>query len=325
VKVKELLDVIEQFRPVLIPILGDVMLDRYVFGEVERISPEAPVPVVKKVREENRLGGAGNVAQNITQMGGQARLFSVLGQDEPGQQVEALCAKANVCTAFVFSRHRPTTLKQRILAQNQQVLRIDEEITAYLLPEEICLLRTKWENQREEFVILSDYGKGCICPQVLEMTANKKRIVDPKEKNYDLYQDFFLLTPNKKEAEQAAGLKITDQKSLLKAGEKIITRFNLKNLIITLGPEGMIIFQEDGKVYLLPTFAQKVFDVTGAGDTVIAALALGLANGLELVQAAIIANVAAGLVVAKLGTASTTLEEVKQQLQKIEHIPLKQL
>ncbi|MDQ7032662.1 MAG: D-glycero-beta-D-manno-heptose-7-phosphate kinase [Desulfonauticus sp.] len=316
-----LLQEISKIKPVFLPIVGDVMLDHYSWGNVERISPEAPVPVVHILKDEYMLGGAGNVAKNIKKLGANPYLVGIIGNDEYGQQIKNLLKKEKINFLLQTSNTRPTTLKTRIICQNQQMIRLDREKIEHLSGQEINQLKNSLENLDGQFVIISDYGKGCICPEVLELIGQKNLIVDPKEKNYSFYKNFYLLTPNKKEAEQAAGIKITDQNSLIKAGQIILNKFKLRNLIITLGPEGMMIFLENEEIYHIPTFAQKVFDVTGAGDTVIATIALALASGLNLLTAAILANYAAGLVVAQLGTATTTLADLKRQIQN--HCQLK--
>lgn len=328
VKVKKLIYFIEKLGAHPIPVVGDIMLDQYSFGEVERISPEAPVPVVKVKEDKYLLGGAGNVARNLKHLGARPVLFSVIGKDKAGERIKKILKEEDIEAYFLESTTRPTTIKTRIIAQNQQMLRIDREEDRHLTEEEnnsFCELL--FNNLENKFLLLSDYGKGCINPYFLE---NKKLqshllVVDPKEKNYSFYKNFYLLTPNKKEAEQAVGFKITDEKSLLKAGLSLKEKFKLKNLVITLGPQGMAVFTEKEEIFLIPTFAQKVFDVTGAGDTVIATLTLGLASGLNLLDAALVANFAAGIVVAEIGTATATKEKLIAQIKKLGEIKFTQV
>lgn len=322
---KDILEKLNKIKKVHIPIIGDIMLDHYSWGEVERISPEAPVPVVKIIKDEFMLGGAGNVACNIKSLSSSPILFSIIGKDDYGQKIKQLLKQNNIKFFLHQSLQRSTTLKTRVLAQNQQMIRIDRESDSYLASEELLAIKQQIDKIQQQYIIISDYGKGCICPEILEMLQTKKLIVDPKAKNYPFYKGFYLLTPNKKEAEQAANLKITDTNTLIKAGKIIISKFDLENLIITLGPQGMAIFQKNKPIYHLPTCAQKVFDVTGAGDTVIAVLAIGLANNLDLISSAILANYAAGLVVAQVGTATTSLQAIKKHIQNSPKIKLTKL
>ncbi|HCO12456.1 MAG TPA: D-glycero-beta-D-manno-heptose-7-phosphate kinase [Desulfonauticus sp.] len=326
VKIKTLLGYLNKLQNCSLPIIGDIMLDQYSFGEVERISPEAPVPVVHIKEDKYLLGGAGNVARNLKHLGANPILFSVIGKDKAGEKIKEILAAEKIEAYLVESDKRPTTIKTRIMAQNQQMLRIDREESHHLdTTERKKLLDFLDKKINSNYLLLSDYGKGCICPSLLKKLTNFSLIVDPKEKNYPFYRDFYLLTPNKKEAEQATGLRIEDEKSLIQTGLKLKEKFRLKNLVITLGPKGMAVFPESGEIFLLPTFAQKVFDVTGAGDTVIATITLGLASGLDLLTAALIANFAAGIVVAEIGTATASKEKLAQHIEKLGEINFTQI
>lgn len=305
-------------------IIGDLMLDHYLVGAVERISPEAPVPVVRVESEKFLMGGAGNVAMNIAALGGAPLLIGVVGDDREGGELEALCKKAQLSVKLLKDKTRPSTKKTRIMAQNQQICRVDSEVCGPLPPnlfdELFTYLRT--ELQQYSVVILSDYGKGFISEVFMErfnalLAQQEKRplvLVDPKIVNYDLYKGVDLLTPNTKEAGEGAGMLVTDKASVLKAGRQLFERLDCRNLLITLGGDGMALFEGPDTVRHIPTFAKKVFDVTGAGDTVIAALGLALASGADLLNACTVANHAAGIVVGQVGAATATSEDLLEEV-----------
>ena len=302
-------------------IIGDLMLDHYLIGEVERISPEAPVPVVRVETESFLLGGAGNVARNIAALGGEPLLIGVIGEDRNGAALDTLCAEAGLSTRLIRDIDRPTTVKTRIIAHNQQVVRVDQEQDAPLDTTRMDQLFSDLEDSLNEYpvIILSDYGKGFISrefmdrfmPMVKACPTPPLVLVDPKTVNYDLYQGVDLLTPNTKETSEGAGLPVTTDKStVIRAGQAIFKRLNCRNLLVTLGPGGMALFEGDGSIRHIPTFARKVFDVTGAGDTVIATTALALSAGLDLLMACTLANYAAGVVVAQVGAATASPDDL---------------
>lgn len=305
-------------------IIGDVMLDHYVVGEVERISPEAPVPVVRVGEEDYRLGGAGNVARNVVALGGKPLLVSPIGDDQVGGQVSRLCSECGFKAELVVVKNRPTTRKTRILAGNQQVVRVDREsadpLNGSTVSNLINYLREQLPNY--EVVILSDYGKGVISTEfisrfnsLLESLDERPVIlVDPKTRNYDHYHGVDMLTPNSKEAGEGAGIEVIDQASIKRAGSALFERLSCKNLLITLGSGGMALFTGPDKVQHIPTVARKVYDVTGAGDTVIATIALALAAGHDLLKACVLANHAAGIVVAQIGAATATPERLAEAM-----------
>ena len=302
-------------------IIGDIMLDQYQKGLVERISPEAPVPVVKITEQIFKIGGAGNVAQNVATLGGCPTLVSICGQDLYGDNLEAICGELKVKSHLLRSGSRETTLKTRIMAQHQQMLRVDRETNSPLDAKEFQALVEKVESLLDDFetVILSDYGKGVISEQFLAWLKEKKKtgqriILDPKTCNFPHYSDFYCMTPNKKEASEGAEMSISTREDILEAGKRIIMQRNLQSLVITLGAEGMAVFLPGQGVFHLPTTAKKVFDVTGAGDTVIAVIALGLSSGLDLLSSCILANSAAGLVVGQVGAVGITQEELTEAL-----------
>ncbi|MEF2146489.1 MAG: D-glycero-beta-D-manno-heptose-7-phosphate kinase [Desulfovibrionaceae bacterium] len=303
-------------------IIGDLMLDHYLVGTVDRISPEAPVPVVAVTREESLLGGAGNVARNIAALGGVPTLVAITGDDEHAACLSGHCAEASIDSRLHCVPTRPTTVKTRIIAHNQQVVRVDREEITPLLDQDydalFPLIAQALPGKR--VVILSDYGKGVLSPQFMlrfdkllkTMDHPPLVLVDPKTKNYDLYQEVDLLTPNAKEASEGAHLPVNNREEIIKAGQAIFDRLKCRHLLITLGGQGMALFSSRHKVDHIPTFARKVFDVTGAGDTVIATLALGLSSGLDLLTSCVFANYAAGVVVAQVGAAVASLKDLEE-------------
>lgn len=299
-------------KPVLV--VGDVMLDHFVFGKVSRISPEAPVPVVHVTKERHELGGAGNVARNIQALGGKAHILSVVGQDADGETVAQLLEHEGITADLHRLAARPTTKKTRIIAHNQQVVRVDAEVNSSLpqQQEQQFLERLKALLPQYPVVILSDYGKGVITSGLVQVlheyreTADScKVLVDPKVSNFSLYTGVDLLTPNTSEAEQASGLLSGDDPlDLARVGHALFKMLRCRHLLITLGPRGMAFFHSPGRILHIPTVAKNVYDVTGAGDTVISVVALGLAAGLPMLESCLLANFAAGLVVGQVGTAS---------------------
>lgn len=307
-------------------IIGDTMLDRYQWGTVERISPEAPVPVVNVLKETHKLGGAGNVARNIRHLGGTPCLVSVRGEDAHGKKLEELLASWNIDHCLAASKSRPTTVKTRVIAENQQIVRIDEESSAVLeKPIHDRLLDVLRERiSGYPVVILSDYGKGVISGELLDWVRNHTRedqlvLVDPKTRNFSLYTEMSLMTPNAKEAAEGSGMPISDRRQTVLAGREIMARNRLDNLLITLGPQGMALFRKTHPPLFIPTAARRVFDVTGAGDTVIAVIGLSLSAGHDFVTACILANHAAGIVVGQVGTAAVGHAELLETVNREEH------
>jgi len=305
------------FKAARILVVGDVMLDRYWFGDVHRISPEAPVPVLKVSRVEERPGGAANVARNIASLGAHCTLLSVVGADEAGDCLQRLLTEQGGVDALL---HRDegfsTIVKLRAIARQQQLLRIDFET-----PPSHEVLKAKLEEFKNKLpycnvVILSDYGKGGLA-HIAEMikaarAAGKPVLVDPKGDDYARYQGATLLTPNRSEFHDVAGSWNSEAELTTKA-EKLRTELNLEALLVTRSEEGMSLFRA-GSVLHEPTQAREVYDVSGAGDTVIATLAVMLASGADLGEAVRIANRAAGIVVGKLGTAVVSREEILQDM-----------
>ena len=297
-------------------VVGDVMLDRYWFGDVQRISPEAPVPIAKINKIEDRPGGAANVARNIASLGGEVTLLSVVGLDEPSLVLEKLLVEEQVNTILKKDASIHTIVKLRVLAKNQQLLRIDfeeqpsHEILAEVLDTYAAII------EQYQVVILSDYGKGGLSHTAamikIARESGKLVLVDPKGKDYSKYHNATLITPNRNEMIEAVGLWNSEEELQLKV-EELRRQLNLQYILLTRSEEGMSLYAANfADTY--PTCAQAVFDVSGAGDTVIATLGLMLANGAALTDAVKLANLAASIVVAKLGTATVSKSELIQKL-----------
>ena len=305
-------DLAEQLRGARVLVAGDVMLDRYWFGDVSRISPEAPVPVARIGRMEERAGGAANVARNIASLGGQATILSVVGDDEAASALERLMAADGIRTSFKRDAGISTTIKLRVVARQQQLIRLDFED----LPSHEILAAKLDEYEKivgeHDVVILSDYGKGGLThvASMIECARahGKPVLIDPKGDDYSKYAKATLLTPNRSEFRQVAG-SWQDDVTLAAKAERLLAELQLDALLVTLSEEGMTLFSASGAIHQ-PTLAREVYDVSGAGDTVIGTMGLMLAAGLQLPQAMTLANAAAGIVVAKLGTAVCRQEEL---------------
>lgn len=305
-------DIRQSLSKARVLIAGDVMLDRYWFGDVERISPEAPVPVAKITRVEERAGGAANVARNIAAIGGQATLLSVVGDDEAGMVLERLMKQAGIATSLHRDPSITTTVKIRAVARQQQLIRLDFEYN----PSHEVLSATLDEYLKaladHDAVILSDYGKGGLThvTQMIEAAraAGKSVMIDPKGDDYSRYKGATLLTPNRSELRQVTG-RWADDAELTRKAQALREELDLQALLVTRSEEGMSLFEAGGATHE-PTLAREVYDVSGAGDTVIATLAAMLAAGLPLADAMHWSNRAAGIVVGKLGTAVATADEL---------------
>lgn len=306
-------------------VTGDVMLDEFLWGSVSRISPEAPVPVVRVTRQSFHLGGAGNVACNVRALGGEAMVVGVVGADPAGDRVRSALAAAGVEDRLaVAPEGRPTTVKTRIIAHHQQVVRADrelaEDVTASVEDALVEGLRAALPSCGA--VVVSDYEKGVVTRRLMGALLPLARrhgvpvLVDPKVGHFPLYRKVNVVTPNQLEAEQATGRAIRDEEDLRAVGARILKMLGCEAVLLTRGEHGMALFPRQGRPSLIPTAAREVFDVTGAGDTVIATLALGLAAGASLGQAAALANHAAGVVVGKVGTATASPEEVLTALDR---------
>ena len=307
---------LDEVRNVRLLVVGDVMLDRYWFGEVSRISPEAPVPVVKVERLEERLGGAANVARNAVALGARTALLSVVGDDEAGRSLSRLLEEGEIDAGMHVDRDIDTTVKLRVIGRQQQLLRIDFETTP---SHEILQAKLADFEQRvvqADVVILSDYGKGGLT-HIADMihiarSHDKPVLVDPKGDEWGKYAGATVITPNRSELREVVGRWSSEDELLAKA-QKLRGELGLEALLVTRSEEGMTLFADDG-IHHQPAQAREVFDVSGAGDTVIATLAVMLAAGADWGEAIRIANVAAGIVVGKLGTAVVTREELAAAL-----------
>ncbi len=307
-------------------VVGDLILDRYVEGEVDRVSPEAPVLVFRSGFETFRLGGAGNVAANVVAAGGRSACLGTIGDDEPGRKLIELLAEAGIDTSgLVQTPGRPTTRKTRFVRRTHQVMRVDEEDCRPPDGSVREALLADFRRRIGDFdaVVLSDYGKGVLGGDLtadLIRTARETGVpllVDPKGSDYTRYRGATLVTPNKHEAEEASGVRIHGPGDLAEAASRLLATADLDAVVITLGPEGIHYRLRDGTERTLPTEARSVFDVTGAGDTVVAVLALGLGGGLDLDTSVRLANVAAGIVVGRFGTASVTREEIRAAVEPV--------
>ena len=324
-----LIQLIERFSEARIAVLGDIIMDEFIWGDVSRISPEAPVPVLDVERETRLLGGAANVVRNMGALGADAILCGVVGDDAMGREiVSELMGMGLRSDGVAVEEDRPTSIKTRVVARNQQIVRYDRESRAEIRAESV---RRMLDFAAAAFsdidaVVISDYGKGLITGPLMEglwslvrtKSINPEMIVtvDPKTGNFEHYLGVDVITPNHHEAGQFCGFKIVDEETLKKAGRKMLNALNCRSVLITQGKDGMTLFEPDGEITHIPTVAKKVFDVTGAGDTVISAISLGLAVGMDLKAAAHVANVAAGIVVGEVGTSAATAAVVKDAILK---------
>jgi rfaE bifunctional protein kinase chain/domain len=321
-----LINAIHGFSGKRILVLGDLMLDRFIWGSVSRISPEAPVPVVEIKKESTCLGGAANVASNIRSLGGIPVPLGIIGADYEGDRLrDEFRSLGSPTGGLVVDKGRPTSIKTRIIAHHQQVCRTDREDKSPLSPSLQSRIVDKFKTllRSVDAVIVSDYAKGLLSTSLLKQTlplakaAGKIVCIDPKFRDFSVYRPATIITPNTTEAEHASGASIAGRQDLIRAGKKILRRSGIEHLLITRGEEGMALFESNARITHIPTVAQEVFDVTGAGDTVISTLALSLASGLTILSAAVLSNIAAGIVVGKLGTASASPDELITAIRKL--------
>ncbi|UCD64273.1 MAG: D-glycero-beta-D-manno-heptose-7-phosphate kinase [Candidatus Zixiibacteriota bacterium] len=305
-------------------ILGDIMLDEYLFGTVSRISPEAPVPVVEITSDQYLLGGAANVAANIKALGDEPLLLGTVGEDEASVKLVQLLKERRISPQFVVNdASRRTTIKTRVIANNQQVVRADRENTHELDKDTERKVLSRFKSVVDEIsaVLISDYGKGVISLSLLEQVIDicvEKDIfigVDPKETHFHNYRRVSVITPNHHEAGFAYGKRIRTEQDLLEVGNGLLAKLQAKSILITRGAGGMSIFRRDEEPTHIPTFARQVYDVTGAGDTVIATFVSAVCAGADLVEAAIVANAGAGITVAEVGTAAVSVQQLKSELE----------
>jgi len=320
VNTNELIPYISKFKDAQIMVIGDLMVDEYIWGSVSRISPEAPVPVVSVTSESLRLGGAGNVVNNIHSLGGKVLVGGVVGNDEMGWKVIHDLRKMGLETkGVIVEPERVTTVKTRIIAQHQQVVRYDREVVRPIDLENVQQILSLLEERMEKLdaVLVSDYGKGVVCEPLMErvrsrtLGAGKILAVDPKVKNLPLFHRVTIITPNHHEAAEAVGRWVRNEEDLVAVGRMLLQRLQVRSVLITRGEKGMTLFQENGEVTSIPTMAKEVFDVTGAGDTVISVVALAMAAGASAKEAAMLSNYAAGIVVGELGTVTVKASQLE--------------
>lgn len=314
---------VSKFKECRVLVIGDLMIDEYLWGDVDRISPEAPVQIVAVKKEESTLGGSGNVINNLAALGAKVFAAGVIGTGRSGNILLKRLKYLRVDSGGVIQeRGRPTTRKTRIIAAHQHVLRIDretkKEISGKTLQKIAGFIRKKIPET--DVVIVSDYGKGLITKSLMAVIVESAKkhgkitMADPKGLDYSKYSGVTMITPNRKEAALAAGVEITDNSSLIDAGTKIINSFDIEKLLVTCGKDGMTLFEKNKKPYKIKAEARQVFDVSGAGDTVIAVMGLCLASGASFRDAASVANTAAGIVVGKVGTATVSGKELTDVL-----------
>jgi len=325
-------NILREFKKKKILVIGDLILDRYIWGKVNRISPEAPVPVVEVTDENFLLGGASNVANNIAALGGRATIVGVAGNDIAGGIMMKMLEERGIqCGGVFWSSTRPTATKTRIIAHNQQVVRFDredkEKVDGKVLKGLLGYIRSAIPNH--DAVIISDYKKGVVSSELVREVLKHSRpknvfvSVDPKVSHFYCYKNVSLITPNVMEASVASGIEIKDEKSLVNAGRALCKKISCDAVLITRGEYGMSLFEKDKgstsaevlpKVVHIPTVAKNVYDVTGAGDTVIATFTIAYAAGASMKEAAVISNHAAGIVVGEVGTAVVKIDQLRKSL-----------
>ena len=322
---------VERFNGLPLLVVGDLILDRYIWGSVERISPEAPVPVVAVTETDNRLGGAGNVARNLQGLGANVSICGVVGNDDEAAAMFKLFDSRSIeKDGVLIDDSRPTSLKTRVIGHKQQMIRVDREDTETLSPEiqESFSKLVDAKIDSTKGIIISDYAKGVISEPLLKRFKlaheagriglnTRPFILDPKPPNYALYQNVSVATPNRKEAEQASGIAVKDAESATEAAKIISDKWSAEMVVVTLGSKGLLIYEKDKNDSVhLKASAQEVFDVSGAGDTVIAVLSAGLSLGAHPVLCGELANVAAGIVVGEVGTVSIDAERLIDEIKK---------
>jgi len=313
-------ETIRKFRNRRVLVLGDLMLDKYIWGSVSRISPEAPVPVVEVNKSTSALGGAGNVAHNLGGLGAAPLLVGLVGDDEEGLWIKKHVPDGR---GIIIDAERPTTVKTRIIAHHQQVVRVDQEKKHPVSPEIENRIVRFIQKEKFDGIIISDYYKGIVTPSLMNRVlpfAAEARIpvfVDPKVENFSLYSPVTFISPNHHEAERVVHHPCRTEADVERAGREILEMISCLYLILKRSEQGMSIFERGKKTVHIPTIAREVFDVTGAGDTVIATAALALLGGMSIKEAAVLANAAAGVVVGKIGTATCAPEELLAAIENL--------
>ena len=306
-------------------VIGDLILDRYLYGRVDRLSPEAPVPVLDYQKEEFILGGATNVAHNISTLGGLVSVCGLTGNDPQAQIFKDIMKEARIdASGLIPDASRPTTVKTRVIGDRQQLVRVDREKRHEISGVALDKIKIFLSENVTDFnsIVISDYGKGVITTEILDFirdlatTHNVPVVVDPKDTHFSNYKGFTVITPNLTEASLGAGFKIKDEETLLAAGKNLLSILDCASILITRGSDGMSLFRKDKKLLNIPTRTRGVFDVSGAGDTVVATIALSLACNLTVDESAHLANWAAGVVVAKHGTATVNIDELTAYIER---------
>ncbi|MFC2062174.1 D-glycero-beta-D-manno-heptose-7-phosphate kinase [Elusimicrobiota bacterium] len=322
---ENLIPILNQLRQKKILVVGDLIIDKFVTGKVNRISPEAPVPVVNITSEKYMPGGAGNVVNNLLSLDAKVCIGGVVGDDILGDKlIEMLESEGAETKGILKDKDRPTSVKTRIIAEHQQVVRTDRESKEEISEDLVLELNSKLSPMIENIdgVVISDYGKGLITKKlvnnILESAISRKipLIVDPQVGHFFDYKNVSSITPNAKEAGEALKIKIEDENTLTEAGNKLLEELKCDSVLITRGEQGMTLFESGSDIRHIPTVAKEVYDVTGAGDTVASVYILGLAAGLGFYQSAVLANYAAAVVVGKLGTATVSIDELKQEIER---------
>lgn len=315
---------IDRFSEVRVLVVGDIILDEYIWGDVTRISPEAPVPVVDVKRETKMLGGAANVIHNMAALGARPVLCGLVGDDRTGEEIfEKLLELGADIRGIVVEPGRRTSIKTRVVAHGQQVVRFDREDRKGIHPESMERLLRLIEGNLEglDAIVVSDYGKGVVSDGLTKGLRERVRsalgdsiivAVDPKTDNFEYYREVDVITPNHHEAGAFCGFEIVDGDTLIRAGRKMVEELDCRSVLITQGKDGMTLFENGGEITHIPTVAKEVFDVTGAGDTVISTFCLGLASGMDLKSAALLSNYAAGYVVGQVGTYAIRAEDLRK-------------
>jgi len=315
-------EIFSKFQDAKVAVIGDIMLDRYFWGNVSRVSPEAPVPVVDVTKEDFHLGGAANVASNLCSLGLKAELCGIVGNDTSGETFKELCKQRNIGTSGLFiDNSRPTTVKTRVFGNNQQIVRLDRETKKEISEtgqDHITVFLESQENLKA--IILEDYNKGTLEKEFITKIityASKRNIpifVDPKFTNFFNYVNVDLFKPNKKEAEAALGYQLSNTNDVVRAGKELLERLHAKNVLITLGAGGMMLFKNNGSIKSVDTIAKNISDVSGAGDTAIASLTAAYIGGASIEEASTIANYAAGAVCEEPGIVSINYERLKTSI-----------
>ena len=320
-----LLKILDNFRGKKILVIGDIMLDKYIWGDVSRISPEAPVQVVNVLRETYEAGGAANVANNISALSGDALMIGITGNDDARKILVEELRKKNIdVNGVLIDKDKPTTQKVRILGKSQQLLRVDYENKEHVheIIENSIISFVEKNIKNIDVVVISDYAKGVLTPKVskkiIDISKQNKKIiiVDPKPKHREFYKDVDLITPNNAEASEMSGIEDGSDETIIEIGNKLMKSSNT-NVLITRGEKGMSMFEKSGSVTHIPTNAKEVCSLIGAGDTVVATIALALASGADFKEAAVLSNIAAGIKVGKIGTASVSVEEITKEIENL--------